>query len=162
MGRVFYVPLDHSSALVLLALADHANDEGGAARPGLKRLGAKAKLSRRAVQECLKHLEAHRLIAANGYRQGGRGHATNWVLNTGLIRTWADLYEDDPDEWERVQEVHRFAVKGAVCDRKGCSLERERVQDAAPQPSGTIKNQADFVEKPEGGWVAELKRNVGG
>jgi hypothetical protein len=164
MGRAFYVPLDSTSLLVLLALADHANDQGAGARPGLARLGAKARLSRRGVQDCLKHLESHGLIAASGYRRGGRGHATNWVLDVVTIRLWSDLYEDDPDEWQRVQEAHRIGIKGAACDRKGCSLAQETVRPGVPQPSGTIKNRAedDSNPIPRGGIVAEFHRRING
>jgi DNA-binding transcriptional ArsR family regulator len=164
MGRAFYVPLDSTSKLVLLALADHANDDGSSIHPGLKRLQAKTGSSRATVQRALKHLEGHGLIKSCGYRRGGRGRATAWTVNVVLIRLWADRYEDDPDAWETVSQGH-------CLERKECHLEWETVSLGAPnsvtamtpQPSGTIKNQDDYQKEkgPEGGIVAEFRRRIG-
>lgn len=160
MGRAMYVPLDMASRLVLVALADHANDDGTEARPGLKRIGVKTGLSRRAAQDCLAHLESHHLIKASGYRRGGHGKTTNWTVNPILLRFFADWYEDDDDGYtlavETVQEMHRSTVQethpfhenSADCGRKQCSVGQLTVQPGAPQPSGTIIRTATF-ESPE-------------
>lgn len=156
MGRAMYVPLDMASRLVLVALADHANDDGTEARPGLRRLTVKTGLSRRAVQDCLLHLENHALIHATGYRRGGHGRTTNWKVSAPLLRLYSDWYEDDPDGYETalttVQELHPSEKNSAVCGRKQCSVTQLTVQRAAPQPSGTIINRADFpIPKQEPG-----------
>lgn len=161
MGRAFYVPLDGTSRLVLLALADHANDDGSSVHPGLRRLQAKTGTSRATVQRALKHLEGHGLIKACGYRRGGRGKATAWSVNVGLIRMWSDLFEDDPDAWERVSQRH-------CLERKECHLEPETVSPGAqnsitavtPQPSEPSMNR-DSIPIPEGGIVAEFHRRIG-
>lgn len=169
LGRSFYVPVDQSSKLVLLALADHANDDGNAARPGLARLEVKTGLSRRTVQRALAHLEEHGVITACGYRSGGAGRATHWTLNVALIRLWADLYSDDPAAYqatvETVSESHPSDQKGVICDIKGCHLRHKTVSPVTPQPSGTIKNQEETVSEshplPAGGIVAEFHRRIG-
>lgn len=155
MGRAMYVPLDMASRLTLVALADHANDDGTEARPGLRRLTVKTGLSRRAVQDCLAHLEGHGLIRASGYRKGGHGRTTNWTLHVLMLRMFCDWFEDDPDGYEEaletVQELHPSEENSAAECRKQCSVTQLTVQRAAPQPSGTIINPADFdnLEKPE-------------
>lgn len=162
MGRAMYVPLDMASRLVLVALADHANDDGTDARPGLRRIGVKTGLSRRAAQDCLAHLEYHGIISAAGYRKGGHGRTTNWTIDPLLLRAFADWFEDDPSDYEnqvsRAQETHRRTVQethpsqknSAACSRQQCSLDPLTVQPAAPQPSGTIMNRArSSNEEPE-------------
>mgnify|MGYP001156489285 CR=1 FL=1 len=169
LGAAFYVPTDQSSKLVLLALADHANDDGTGARPGLSRLGVKTGLSRRAVQRALAHLEEHGLINACNFRKGGKGRATNWSINVAAVRMWADLYDDDPAEYARltetVSQVHPFGGNSVICDRKGCHLKHERVSPVTPQPSEPSINRdgkgVAGTPFPVGGLVAEFKRRIG-
>ena len=140
MGQAFYVPVDSQSRLVLVALADHADSEGRSVRPGVARLAKKASCSERTVQYVIRYLEVHGLLVAERCRYGGRGHATEWRLDTEAIEGWYQLHKVAPDAWqveqERVQRLHPSAVKGATCDSKGCNLKQERVQWVAPQPSG--------------------------
>lgn len=189
MGRAFYVPTDGTSRLVLVALADHANDDGKQARPGIGRLAVKTGTSRRTVKRALAHLEDHGLISADGYRGGGRGNATNWAINVALLRLFADAYEDDPagyearfcsadpagyavrldvTESERVSDSHPFeTVKGDTCDRKGCHLARERVTELChpnhqnhQEPRAPAREAPGDLE-PVGGLVAEFHRRIG-
>lgn len=153
MGRAFYVPLDISSKLVLLALCDHATDEGVGSRPGLRRLEVKASLDRRSVQRALKHLERHDLIQSTGYRRGGRGHATNWTINVGACRIWSDRFEADPEGFltllaNSVTESPFTELNSDTKCPKGCHLRQETVTPESPQPSGTINKPVD-VSNPE-------------
>lgn len=180
MGRAMYVPLDMASRLVLVALADHANDDGTEARPGLRRLQIKTGLSRRAVQDCLAHLEGHDLIEAAGYRKGGHGRTTNWKIDPLALRFFSDWYEDDPNSYElalqtvqedhssTVQEMHPSDKNSAALHRKQCSVTQLTVQRGAPQPSKTIKNPADFdfanlpvLEPGESRWDQALRLSKG-
>src|SRR5690554_6440930 len=169
LGAAFYVPTDQSTKLVLLALADHANDDGTGARPGLSRLGVKTGLSRSSVQRALAHLEKHGLINACNFSKGGRGMATNWTINVAAVRMWADLYDDDHAEYARltetVSQVHPFDENSVICDRKECQLSHKRVSPVTPQPSEpSINRDGNSVTGtpfPAGGLVAELKRRIG-
>jgi len=59
MGRVFVTPMaSPADKLVLLALAEHAWDDGGEAYPSLRRLGLYTALSERTVRYALRRLEA--------------------------------------------------------------------------------------------------------
>lgn len=51
-----------TAKLILLAIADHANDEGESAYPGLKRLGVKTGLSKTGIIDTLKILKFNGLI----------------------------------------------------------------------------------------------------
>lgn len=151
MDAALDLPLDPSSKLVLVVLADHANNDGEGIYPGNERIARRASLSKRQTQRVLAHLESHGIIRREKWAQGGHGHAVEWSINATLLAVS-----------KRVSSTSLLEIYSDTCDVKGCHLGQERVSSTSPQPSGTIKNQADFVEKPEGGWVAELKRNVGG
>ena len=139
MGHAFYVPVDSTSRLILVALADHAHDDGSEVRPGVARLAKKGSCSERTVQYAIRYFEAHDLMWATACRYGGRGRAAVFQLNVDAFESWYQLHKTLPDAWvaeqERVQRLHRSAVKGATCDMKGCNLKQKRVQWAAPQPS---------------------------
>lgn len=79
-------PLKQGPKLVLLALADYANDDG-VCWPGVDALAEKTSMSRSAVIEAIKALAEAGLVAvekradANGYRASNRYH-----LNTANVR----------------------------------------------------------------------------
>ncbi len=66
-----------SELLVLLAIADHA-DESGHAYPGIARLAKKARIDERSVRRAIKALERIGEIRAD--RGGGRKSSRYWVL----------------------------------------------------------------------------------
>jgi hypothetical protein len=72
--------LPPSEKLVLLALADHAHDDGTSAKPGVAYLAWKTDLSERTVQRSLKYLEDVGLIAPTAHEKGGRGCCTEYTL----------------------------------------------------------------------------------
>ena len=151
MDAALDLPLDPSSKLVLVVLADHANNDGDGIYPGNDRIARRASLSRRQTMRLLQHLERHDLIARVRYPKGGRGHAVEWSINVGVVAAW-----------QRVTSASLLPEKGDMCDIKGCHLGHETVTWASPQPSGTIKNQAESqIEIPEGGIVAEFHRRIG-
>lgn len=67
MGMVFDAKgLGASEKLVMLALADHASEDGKSIYPGIKRLMSKTGLSERTVQATLRKLEGRSLIVPVG------------------------------------------------------------------------------------------------
>jgi hypothetical protein len=59
MGRVFYLPdLKPTQKLVLLALADHADDDGSNCYPSMERLEKKTALGLRRLQQIIGELQA--------------------------------------------------------------------------------------------------------
>lgn len=60
--------------LVLLALADEADDNGGSCFPSIRRIAARTKMSAGAVRNHVATLEASGLIVVHRPAQTGRGH----------------------------------------------------------------------------------------
>lgn len=76
MGRAFYADLPPTVKLVLLALADHANDDGTGVFVGQDRLAAKCSCDERTVRRAIKRLvEMGYLEQVKRGRGPGRGHA---------------------------------------------------------------------------------------
>ncbi len=151
MGASFYVPHLHPSEKnVLLALADHANDDGRSCYPGIERLTTKSGLGERQVQRVLRRLTDKNLIAPVRYAGGGRGHATEWELNVELI--W---FEAQSNGWgQRVTSVTPFPVKGDTGDVKGDTGDVkgdtgdvQRVTPMTPQPSVNHQEPDDSISK---------------
>jgi hypothetical protein len=96
----------HSELLVLLALADWANDEGHC-WPTICALATKARLSERAVQQIL-----GRLIATGRIRRiqgGGRGRANQYqvvVARNGAPGTVNTIHRKENTESETPNEMH--------------------------------------------------------
>ena len=127
MDAALNLPLDHASKLVLVVLADHANNDGDGIYPGNKRIARRASLDVRRVQRCLQHLESHSLVEHVRYAEGGRGKAVEWSINTTMMGFH-----------QSVVAMSSFGEKGDICARKGCHLARETTTLRPPQPSGTI------------------------
>jgi hypothetical protein len=62
MGRAFYFDLPPRQKLLLLAIADHANDDGYGSHPSQVRLAKKVGCTRRHIHNLLKELEAMGLV----------------------------------------------------------------------------------------------------
>jgi hypothetical protein len=79
MSEVWHLELDHPQLLMLLAIAFHADDQGRAF-PGVAYLAWKTGYSERMVQRHLRALEHSGLITVTRFQQGGRGRATEYLL----------------------------------------------------------------------------------
>ena len=79
MTQVWELSLPKADRLVLLALADHAHDDGRT-RPGVPYLVWKTELDRRTVQRILRKLQEEGLIRPLRNEAGGRGLATDFLL----------------------------------------------------------------------------------
>ena len=122
MAEVWRLDLPPLRKMVLLAIADHAHDDGTKAFPGVARIVYKTGISRRAVQQHLRVLEEAGLLVATAHGRGGRGMATEYRVDTGKGASLAPF-----GEW----------VKGADHDGKGASGVVKGAA-GAPQPSVTI------------------------
>lgn len=72
MSAVFDLDLPSSEKLVLLAMADHARDDGTGCYPSVDRLARKSSLSRRGVQKIARRLEQAGLIEPSKVSRGRR------------------------------------------------------------------------------------------
>jgi len=84
--RVMAAVFDKSEAtandrLVLLAIADEADDDGSNAYPSIDRLGHKVRLPKRTVRRCIDRLEALGELEVIRPVSQGRGHYNRYVVH---------------------------------------------------------------------------------
>ena len=80
MGLVWELNLPPNQKIVLLALADHADDDGGNVYPSIKRTAWKTGYNERQVQRILSELRESGLIEQVANAEGGRGKTTRYQL----------------------------------------------------------------------------------
>src|SRR6185437_10994767 len=149
MGLVWGIQLDHQEQAVMLALADHAQDDGTQIFPSVDRLAWKTGYTRRNVQYVLRRLESKHLIIAVAHEHGGRGCATEYImrLDNGTAKAPFESKQKgakyDKSDEERVQSTTN-TQKGAKYDTKRVQTEAQRVQTeaqkGATQSAPTISN----------------------
>lgn len=117
-----------SDLLVLLVIADHANDDGSGAWPSILRLATMTRLSERAVQYSLRHLEAsgELIIQKNAGPKGCNSFTvTLGCKNCAPSDSIPSGAKISP---AKIAPVQSATQGGAICDIKG-------VQPTAPEPS---------------------------
>jgi len=140
MGQVFGLKLSRSERDVLVALADHANDDGTSARPSVGLLAWKIGLSPRQVQRVIGQLEKRGLITAVAHRNGGRGRATEYRIDLSHAER-KPLYNSRPKDDIRPSPF--IEKKGDISDpeRVTSGVEKGDISSAkgdiqvSPQPS---------------------------
>jgi hypothetical protein len=136
MAAVWELSLPRGEKLVLLAIADHA-DDSGIAFPSVRRLAWKSGYSERQCQQVLKSLRHKQILQPVANLHGGRGHAVRYKINTqkGEVST--------PFETERVQSgsgrVQFSTIKGAVA--------------TAPESSGITKESSKAAGQQDTVWA---------
>lgn len=83
-----------TAKFVLIALADHSNDYGEGAYPGISRLERKTNLSRQAVIDALEALQKNGLITVNGLSRLG---TNNYTINIRSFPKMADEISELPE-----------------------------------------------------------------
>lgn len=81
MGRVFDVQAEPTTKLVLLALADHVNHDGGECWPSVGYLAWKTGLAERTVQYILKDLREAGVLEVVQRKGGGRRRSRVYRMN---------------------------------------------------------------------------------
>jgi len=119
------------SLLVLLAIADIADDEGKA-WPSIARIAAKARLSERQTQYILRRLETSGELSVD--RGGGRHHTNVFWVNIGK---GAETAPFEPETMQSTASLKRVQYrKGAVGDIERVQFGTEKGAIAiAPEPS---------------------------
>lgn len=141
--------LSSSMLLVMLALADHANDEG-VCWPSVDRLARRSRVSRRQVQRILQLLtEAGHLEALE--EGGGRGRTTVYrVLIKGDIQRAKDDTVSSFAEEEGPERVTSSALKGDISDTKGDIASHTHVEPPI-EPSIEPSKDKPQQQQPRGG-----------
>lgn len=127
MGRVFAYQFTHRQQTVLLAMADHANDDGTDVRPGMKRLMWKTSYCKSEVNRALRELREMGVLIPVRYANGGRGRVTEWEINLSAATQKPPL--DDTLSGDEKGPPHD------ILSDKGSAIAAKRVRWATPQPS---------------------------
>lgn len=120
----FEQPISGNDKVVLLSLADHANDYGEC-WPSIKRLSQRARVSVRTVQRCLAELETAKLIVRETRNDpNGRSTSNMYLLCMGeQARTPAEA-----SGGQRKQEGVKLAPYDGDADGMGEGVSSDRVE----------------------------------
>jgi hypothetical protein len=131
MAAVFELDITASEKLVLLAMADHARDDGTRCYPSIELLARKTSQSRRGVQKIMRRLEDTGLIAPSRLSRGGPRRSTEYKLNLANSELRSLFASTEPR-----MPVHATANVGA------CNGERQAKQTRTGF-ARTIKNHQE-------------------
>ena len=85
MSAAWRIDMPAAKKLVLLALCDWANDEGGSLYPSMAAIAARCSVSERTVQRIVHGMIDEGWIAVVGNETGGRGRTCRYQLNADRI-----------------------------------------------------------------------------
>jgi len=125
MGHVFYLPLPPADKLVLLAMADHADDDGTKCYLSVHRLTQKTGYSRRGVQKIIRRLEKAGFLIPRRHLRGGHGLAREYRI----IVAKSEPDSPFPAEEPRTGRDQRANMSAQMGER------------GSPQPSVTVLNR---------------------
>jgi hypothetical protein len=120
------------SLLVLLALADWANDDG-VCWPKIAAIAQKARLTERQTKNILKRLEGDGVIGIE--RGNGRGVANRYCIRTACFAASKRVKPPLPKKGEicGIERVKSEAQKGEICD---IAIRKNRHIEPSYEPSG--------------------------
>jgi Helix-turn-helix domain len=126
--------------LVLLALADYANDEGYC-HPGVERLAVKSALTERNVQFILRDLEARGELLT--LQRMGRGHVNAyWVLPPKTIARLR-LEGKTAKSFHPFQMLEEKVKSGAEKVKTNAQLVKSETEKVKPTSPRTVKNHQE-------------------
>ena len=138
--QVWELDLGHTDLMILLAMADHANDFGRC-YPSVRYLAWKTSYSERQVQRTIKRLSIDKpdgvgkILVPIAYQNGGRGRATEYMIDTTKGDTKAP-FKTDKRVTSTTQKGDIQSIKGDIQSVKGDIA-------TSPQSSGTINNHQE-------------------
>jgi hypothetical protein len=129
LTKCWPLPLPAAEKLVLISLADQANDEG-ICWPSIESLMRRTGLSERAVRNNLRNLEADRLL-----RTSARKGSSNWYTLT------PDAFEATPAPGAPLLQMPPTPAPGAPHPGTTCPPGGQQVPpEPSVNPQGTIRN----------------------
>ena len=146
MSQVWERPdLDPYERLILLALADHADDEG-VCYPSISRLVDRTGMAERGVQKVLKRLteKGHLAVETNAGRKGTNRYSISLTPAPGAPRT-------------RCTPARSAPAPGAPPPH----LSAETPAPGAPEPSGTLGGGGDAREADQQDEFEEILESAG-
>ena len=151
MARVFATILQPSKKIVLLALADFANDDGKNIFPSVATIAKKSSLSRRSVQMILADFVSSGVlrVAKNGLG-GAPGSTRHLIIDLTVLENMVRI--------AREENLAPVSQRGAKERTAGAQTNEETGETPAPNPS-VIHHQITTVESPNssGGAIDEFE-----
>lgn len=152
MSLVWECDLPPNQTFVLLAMADHAHDDGSRCYPSVAKLAWKCGYSRRQVQNIIQALRKKAILLVVDHDTGGRGPDGRGQTTEYLIRL-----TDVPKKQSYQSNARSGMNKGAMIapltvksttkkgepqcihkdethNKEGCNLRQRRVNPTSPQP----------------------------
>lgn len=146
MNDVWQLDLPQPEKFVLLALGDHAHDDGTRCFPGVDRLSWKTGYSRRQIQRLLRSLERRAIILPVAYKWGGCGRTTEYTIKTEKGVNLSPFC--------RVSRASSARTNGDIDEQKGVIPSEKGDADAAP----TVSNQHKQQEETSGIRLAQARQ----
>ena len=121
MSQVWELQLNHNDQGVMLALADHADDDGGNCYPSVAYIAWKTGYSIRQVQRVLKQLRGQGLIIPTSSMSGGRHGTVEYQLNLSRVPKKAPFVGEsaEPTPTFRRAVIERFHATCVSCHTRG-------------------------------------------
>lgn len=144
MSRVWETALPSTQKMVLLALADNANDQGRSCYPSVKLLSEKCTITPRAVQKNISILEAAGLII----RKIRVNVVSEYALNVKLIAEMAATEESRRDkdraetEWRIANSRKNFSTEIVDNSAVACGEQYSPHRENNPEPGCNPRNDA--------------------
>ena len=109
MANAWKADLPPTNKLILLALCDWANDNGGSVHPSIETVAKKVGCSTRTAQRIIGELVCSRWIAVVGNHFGGApGQTRNYLMNVRQLRAVAEAYDIKEEEERRSKKKRKY------------------------------------------------------
>jgi hypothetical protein len=138
-------PTDQGELLVMLALADFAND-AGKCWPSMQSIARKARLTERGAQKIVRRLQSAGMLSI--VTGGGRGGCNTYIVNTG-----------NPEQ-ETPNDVHPEPRSPRTTGHKPRTRVQETPNTGSPEPSGTVKNRQQSRESAATAHLGENREGA--
>ena len=151
-GPVWHLNLRTNRKMVLMKLADCANQHGANAFPSVDTISHDTGVSRRTVQAILAEFRASGVLVAERHELGGRGLSTVYMIDLERARALHPFSAAEPEtkvsadaatKEKKGASLASFpppspSAKGASGDKKGARECTKGCESFAPEPRGTV------------------------
>lgn len=175
MAQIWERAIETTPKLILLKLADHANDQGGSIYPGMESIRlATGIASDSTVKRRLRQFKALGVVIKDGETKRGRGYRKIWRIDLEALRRHFPLSKD-AGKPPNLTELARAATRsergvesppwgaeerGSSKIEKGGCENHMRGLYVAPESSVTIKNQKPSNANALDGSAREPKASL--
>ncbi len=162
-AMVWRLKLPHNQAWVLMALADHAHDDGSRCFPGVGQLAWKTGYGARQVRRILHDLREDGIIEAVAFVHGGRGRATEYtlyltrgIMKASYVADRGDPVKDDILTLALGGKADISDTKGDIPGQNPDTTGQKDDTAIAAQPSITI-NEPSGEPSIYAAWLTKLR-----